>query len=159
VTPGQSVFIVPLNRVGTVLASEDARGEVEVEAGTIRIKVNIASLLAAPSTSAIAGPEVSPPWSGTEKNAKAAAAPPPVPMTVSLRGLTVDEALPILDKYLDDAALAGLQRVTVVHGKGTGALRKAVHGFLRTHPLVREFRLGGRGEGESGATIVELHSP
>ncbi len=158
VTPGQSVYIVPLNRVGTVLASDDARGEVEVEAGTMRIKVHITSLLAPPSTAAAARPEAPLPQSASGR-AKATEAPPAVPMKLSLRGLTVDEALPMLDKYLDDAALAGLQRVTVVHGKGTGALRKAVLEFLRTHPHVREFRLGGRGEGESGVTIVELHSP
>ena len=157
VTPGQAVFIVPLNRVGTVLASDDTHGDIEVEAGTIRIKVHITSLLAAPSAVAVARPEAPPLRPGAERG-KAAEAPPAVPITLSLRGLTVDEALPMLDKYLDDAALAGLQRVTVVHGKGTGALRKAVHEFLRRHPHVREFRLGGRGEGESGVTIVELHS-
>ncbi len=158
VTPGQPVFIVPLNRVGTVLASDDARGEVEVEAGTMRIKVHVTSLLAVPSTAHVARPDVPPLRPGAER-ARVAEEPPVVPMTLSLRGLTVDEALPMLDKYLDDAALAGLQRVTVVHGKGTGALRKAVHEFLRTHPHVQEFRLGGRGEGESGVTIVELHRP
>jgi DNA mismatch repair protein MutS2 len=156
--PGQAVFIVPLNRVGTVLASDDTRGEVEVEAGTMRIKVHITSLLAAPSTSVEARPVASPPGPEVER-AQTAERPPAVPMTLSLRGLTVDEALPMLDKYLDDAALAGVQRVTVVHGKGTGALRKGVHAFLRTHPHVREFRLGARGEGESGVTIVELHRP
>jgi DNA mismatch repair protein MutS2 len=158
VMPGQAVFIVPLNRVGTVLASDDTRGEVEVEAGTMRIKVHITSLLAAPSTSVEARPVASPPGPEVER-AQTAERPPAVPMTLSLRGLTVDEALPMLDKYLDDAALAGVQRVTVVHGKGTGALRKGVHAFLRTHPHVREFRLGARGEGESGVTIVELHRP
>jgi len=70
--------------------------------------------------------------------------------------MTVDEAIPILDKYLDEAFVAGLRRVTIVHGKGTGALRKAVHDFLKTHPHVKSYRLGGKGEGETGATIVEL---
>lgn len=158
VSPGQAVFIVPLNRVGTVLAPDDTRGEVEVEAGMMRIKVHVTSLLAAPSLAGIAQPEAIPQRRRAEGE-KAAEGLSVVPITLSLRGLTVDEALPILDKYLDDAAVAGLQRVTVVHGKGTGALRKAVHEFLRTHPHVREFRVGQRGEGESGVTIVELHSP
>jgi DNA mismatch repair protein MutS2 len=155
VTPGQSVYIVPLNRVGTVLASGDARGEVEVEAGPVRVKVHVASLRAAPRA---AGPARPPSLQKAERETRPEA-PPALPPTLSLRGLKVDEALPMLDKYLDDAALAGLRHITVVHGKGTGALRKAVHEFLRTHPHVRRFRLGERGEGESGVTIVELHSP
>ncbi|MBI2202015.1 MAG: Smr/MutS family protein [Armatimonadetes bacterium] len=61
-----------------------------------------------------------------------------------------------MDKYLDDAIVAGLPRVTVVHGKGTGALRKAVHEFLAGHPHVKSYRLGERGEGDTGATVVEL---
>jgi DNA mismatch repair protein MutS2 len=70
--------------------------------------------------------------------------------------MTVDEAVLALDKYLDDAALDGLPFVTVIHGKGTGTLRRALHDFLRHHPHVASFRLGGEGEGGSGATIVAL---
>src|SRR2546425_85039 len=83
VTPGQAVYIVPFSRVGTVLASEDTRGEVEVEAGTVRIKVHITSLVAAPSSAAMARPEISPLRPGAER-AKAAEGPPAVPMTLSL---------------------------------------------------------------------------
>ena len=70
--------------------------------------------------------------------------------------MTVDEAILALDKYLDEAALAGLPFVTVIHGKGTGTLRRALHDFLRHHPHAASFRLGGDGEGGSGATIVTL---
>ena len=70
--------------------------------------------------------------------------------------MTTEEALAELDKYLDDATLAGLPRVTVIHGKGTGTLRRAVHDHLAHHPEVASYRLGGDGEGGSGATIVEL---
>ena len=80
----------------------------------------------------------------------------PVPLSISLRGERVDEALSRLDKYLDDAFVARHRHVTIIHGKGTGALRRAVHDFLSHHPHVRAFRLGERGEGESGATVVEL---
>lgn len=156
VTPGQPVFIVPLNRVGAVVAAGDSHGEVEVEAGALRIRVNLTSLRAVPSPSAAASPATSERSRGPTQGIGAPASAA-VPLTMSLRGLTVDEALPMLDKYLDDAALAGLHQVTVVHGKGTGALRKAVHEFLRSHPHVRRFRLGERGEGDSGVTIVELH--
>jgi len=75
---------------------------------------------------------------------------------VSLRHLTVDEALLKLDKYLNDAFMAGVYQVTVVHGKGTGILRLATHRVLAKHPLVKSYRLGIYGEGEAGVTIVEL---
>jgi DNA mismatch repair protein MutS2 len=81
----------------------------------------------------------------------------PTPTKVDVRGMTGDEALPIVDKFLDDAFLAGFMRVEVIHGKGTGALRKKVGEFLATHPRVKSFRLGQWNEGGDGATIVELN--
>ncbi len=75
---------------------------------------------------------------------------------VHLRQLTVDEALLKLDKYLNDAFMAGLYQVRVVHGKGTGTLRRVVHEQLAKHPLVQSYRIGGYGEGGAGVTIVEL---
>ena len=75
---------------------------------------------------------------------------------VHLRHLTVDEALIKLDRYLNDAFVAGLYQVTVIHGKGTGTLRQAVRQQLAEHPLVKSYRPGGYGEGEAGVTIVEL---
>jgi DNA mismatch repair protein MutS2 len=79
-----------------------------------------------------------------------------VASSLALRGQRADEALEQLDKYLDDATLAGLRQVTVIHGKGTGALRQAVREHLSQHPEVETFRLGGESEGGSGATIVTL---
>jgi DNA mismatch repair protein MutS2 len=79
-----------------------------------------------------------------------------VASSLDLRGARVEEALEVLDRYLDDAALAGLERVTVVHGLGTGALRDAVRRIAAQNPLVRELRPGERGEGGDGATIVSL---
>jgi len=73
-----------------------------------------------------------------------------------LRRLTVDEALFRLDQYLYDAFMAGLPSVRIVHGKGTGKLRRAVHNSLAKHPLVKSYRLGEHGEGDYGVTIVEL---
>ena len=78
------------------------------------------------------------------------------PSEVHLRHLTVDEALLKLDKYLNDAIMAGLWQVRVVHGKGTGTLRQETHRTLARHPLVKSYRLGGYGEGGAGVTIVEL---
>ena len=79
-----------------------------------------------------------------------------VDLELRLRRLTVDEALPMLDQYLNAAFMAGLSSVRIVHGKGTGALRRAVHGVLKGHPLVMSFRYGDWGEGGAGVTIVEL---
>ena len=77
-------------------------------------------------------------------------------MSLDLRGARVDEALGALDRYLEDASLAGLARVSVIHGLGTGALRDAVRSDAAAHPLVRTVRAGERGEGGDGVTVVEL---
>lgn len=73
-----------------------------------------------------------------------------------IRRLTVDEALPKLEKYLDAAFMAGLPSVRIIHGKGTGTLRQVVHDTVEKHPLVKSYRLGEYGEGEAGVTIVEM---
>jgi len=126
-----------------------ARDEVEVEVGAMRVKVRLAELRT------IVGKESVPqPYPMSQPPGSFASAT--VPATISIRGQRVDDAIPKVDKYLDDALLAGMDRVTVVHGKGTGALRKAVHEFLASHPHVKSFRLGERNEGDAGATVVEL---
>jgi DNA mismatch repair protein MutS2 len=148
VHPGQEVYVVPLGRVGTVVGGPDGRGEVEIQAGVLRVRASLAALRAAPPTG-----------SGSplrEQTEPLPARPAAVPLSVSLRGLTAEEATAVLDRYLDDAFLAGLARVTVIHGKGTGALRRAVHHFLRGHPHVRSYRPGGPAEGGEGVTVVEL---
>jgi DNA mismatch repair protein MutS2 len=151
VRPGQPVFIRSLKRAGTVIAVPDTRGDVEVESGGMRVKVGLDGLRAV----AAAAPAEVPAEARRRKGGDIAIAGP-VPLSLSLRGERVDDALTKLDKYLDDAFVARHRQVTVIHGKGTGALRRAVHEFLSHHPHVRAFRLGERGEGESGATVVEL---
>jgi len=79
-----------------------------------------------------------------------------VNMELDLHAMTVDEAIPLLYDYLNDACLAGLNEVRIVHGKGTGTLRQAVMRELKKHPLVKSFRIGGRFEGSTGATVVHL---
>jgi DNA mismatch repair protein MutS2 len=82
---------------------------------------------------------------------------PSAPETeLDIRGMTGDEALPLVDKFIDDAILAGLHRIDIIHGKGTGALRKKVTEFLSQHPRVKGHRLGEWNEGGTGATVVEL---
>ena len=73
-----------------------------------------------------------------------------------MRGQNAEEALMILDQFIDNCALSGVKTITIIHGKGTGVLRKAVHQRLKSHKLIRVFRLGVYGEGESGVTIAEL---
>jgi DNA mismatch repair protein MutS2 len=84
--------------------------------------------------------------------------PPSVSMELEVRGRLVDEVLPDLDKYLDDAFRAGLPWVRIVHGKGTGALARAVRGMLASHPLVKDYEVAPREEGGEGATIAHLAS-
>jgi DNA mismatch repair protein MutS2 len=81
---------------------------------------------------------------------------PPIINTIQLRRLTVDEALLSLDKYLDDAFMAGLSNVSIIHGKGTGTLRQSIRDRLLNHPLVKSYRPGDYGEGGDGVTVVEL---
>lgn len=148
VQPGQAVFVVPLGTSGTVVGLS-TRDEVEVEVGTIRVKVQREALRT------VVGKDTLPqPYPPVQRERVAAVRE--VPGSISIRGQRVEEAIPTLDKYLDDAFVAGVPKVTVVHGKGTGALRKAVHEFLATHPHVKSFRLGERHEGDTGATVVEL---
>jgi DNA mismatch repair protein MutS2 len=77
-------------------------------------------------------------------------------MEVDLRGMTFDEAMPEVDKYLDDVYLAGLKEVRLIHGKGTGALRAKIGRFLKGHPRVRAHRLGAWNEGDTGVTVVTI---
>jgi len=79
-----------------------------------------------------------------------------ISLDVDLRGLTFDEASDVVDKYLDDLSMADMERATIIHGKGTGALRQKIGDFLKKHPLVRDQRLGNPAEGGAGVTIVEL---
>jgi DNA mismatch repair protein MutS2 len=147
--PGEMVFVVSLNQRGTVEAGPDSRGEVELQVGSVKLRVPVTDLRRPPAGEASPLPQ---PRSGAPGLAKALA----VSASLDLRGLRAEDAVAELDKYLDDATLAGLTQVTVIHGKGTGALRQAVRDHLSRHPEVVAFRLGGESEGGSGATIVEL---
>jgi len=149
VHPGQTVFVVPLGTSGTIVGSSSQDDVVEVEVGAMRVKARRRELRT------VVGRE-SVPQSYPQPERTRSEPPANIPVSISIRGQRVEEAIPTVDKYLDDAFLAGVERVTVVHGKGTGALRKAVHDFLTGHPHVRSFRLGERNEGDAGATVVEL---
>ena len=143
---GDRVIVEGTSEVATVMSVDDARGQAEVAAGQLRLRVPLASLRLAP-----AGPDRI-----ESTRPKVTGGASSVPLQLDLRGARAEEALEELDRYLNDASLAGYDRVRVVHGKGTGALRAAVGQALAKHPLVRGHEIAGRTEGGEGATIVTL---
>ena len=147
---GDSIKVLSLNLKGTVSTLPDAKGNLFVQMGILRSQVNIRDLEKLDDT-VITGGNFSKTGSGKIKMSKSAS----VSTEINLLGKTVDEAIMELDKYLDDAYIAHLPSVRIVHGKGTGALRKGVHNYLRRQKHVKSYRLGEFGEGDAGVTIVE----
>ena len=148
---GDSIKVLSLNLKGTVSTLPDAKGNLFVQMGILRSQVNIRDLEKLDDT-VITGGNFSKTGSGKIKMSKSAS----VSTEINLLGKTVDEAIMELDKYLDDAYIAHLLSVRIVHGKGTGALRKGVHNYLRRQKHVKSYRLGEFGEGDAGVTIVEF---
>lgn len=148
---GDSVKILSMNLKGTVHTLPDAKGNLFVQAGILRYQTNIRDLILVndDATPAVHNTKTS---AGKLKMSKSLSVSP----EINLIGKTVDEALMELDKYLDDAYLAHLKSVRIVHGKGTGALRKAVQGHLKRQKYVKAFHLGEFGEGDAGVTIAEF---
>ena len=148
---GDSIKVLSLNLKGTVSTLPDAKGNLFVQMGILRSQVNIRDLEKLDDT-VITGGNFSKTGSGKIKMSKSAS----VSTEINLLGKTVDEAIMELDKYLDDAYIAHLPSVRIVHGKGTGALRKGIHNYLRRQKHVKSYRLGEFGEGDAGVTIVEF---
>lgn len=148
---GDSVKILSMNLKGTVHTLPDAKGNLFVQAGILRYQTNIRDLVLVneDATPVVHNTKTG---AGKLKMAKSLSVSP----EINLIGKTVDEALMELDKYLDDAYLAHLKSVRIVHGKGTGALRKAVQGHLKRQKYVKSFHLGEFGEGDAGVTIAEF---
>lgn len=151
---GDSVKVLSMNLKGTVHTLPNAKGDLYVQMGILRSLVNINDLVLIDdeSTSPIAKKYGGGSSSGKIKMSKSAS----VSTEINLIGMTVDEAIAHLDKYLDDAYIAHLPSVRIVHGKGTGALRSAVHTHLKRQKYVKSFRLGEAGEGDAGVTIAEF---
>ena len=146
---GDSVKIISMGLKGTVSTLPDAKGNLFVQCGIMRTQTNIRDLALAEEQT-ITTPTLQRTNTGKIKMSKTFS----VSTEINLLGRTVDEAISELDKYLDDAYLAHLPSVRVVHGKGTGALRSAVHNHLKRLKYVKEYRLGEFGEGDAGVTIV-----
>ncbi len=148
---GDSVNVISLNIKGTISTLPNAKGDLYVQMGILRSLVNIKDIELI-DEEVITAPGYNKTQSGKIKMSKSATIHP----DINLIGKTVDEALSELEKYLDDAYLAHLPQVTVIHGRGTGALRGAVHARLKKLSYVKSFRLGAFGEGGEGVTIVEF---
>lgn len=143
---GDTVNIVTLDQKATVLSAPDSKGEVMVQAGVMKLNVKLKDIRLIEEKKAAA------PTSGKV----GLGAGKQVGLELDVRGMLVDEANIIVDRYLDDAYNAGLSEVNIIHGKGTGALRAGVQAFLKRHPLVKGYRMGSYGEGDAGVTVVTL---
>ncbi len=144
---GDEVEILTLNTRGTVLAPPDAKGEVQLQAGILKLKAHLSQLRLVKEEK----PKVK-----TVVHAQTGSMTRAVRTECDIRGMAVDEAIPVVDQFLDEAVLSALNEVSVIHGKGTGVLRSGIQQHLRHHPHVKSFRLGVYGEGESGVTVVTL---
>lgn len=145
---GETVEVLSLNQVGTVLTEPDEKGNLDVQVGIMKVNVHISTLRRTDSEE-------------KEKNtfkAKKIASNKSraIKNEIDLRGKTIEEAILDIDKYLDDSYIAGLNEVYIIHGKGTGALRDGVKNYLRGHKHVKSFRTGKYGEGGDGVTVVEI---
>lgn len=149
---GDGVKVLSLNLKGTVSTLPDSKGFLFVQMGIMRSKIHISDLALLKEEAVITAPHMQKTSSGKIRMSKSAS----IGIEINLLGKTVDEAIAELDKYLDDAYLAHMPSVRIVHGKGTGALRKGVHNYLRKVKYVSSFRLGEFGEGDAGVTIVEF---
>lgn len=143
---GQTVLVTNIDKQGMVLTLPDSNGNLTIQVGIMKINSNIKFLKIVEEKSN----------SKKERVNTSNMRSPNIQTEIDLRGQLLDDALMLVDKYLDDSAMSGLNQVTIIHGKGTGALRTGIHKFLKHHPHVRTFRLGVFGEGEAGVTIVEL---
>lgn len=162
IKPGDLVKVVSMGLKGTISSKPDTKGDLFVQCGIIRSKVNIKDLVLINEDALSASASYKKNYGGTDSSkrtgggsigmSKAAT----LSTEINLLGKTVDEALSELDKYLDDAYLSHAPSVRIVHGKGTGALRQAVHQYLKRISYVKSFHLGEYGEGDSGVTIAEF---
>ena len=141
-----------MNLTGTISSLPDSRGNVTVQMGILRSQVNISDLEIIEEQNPYAPKNMRRTGGGKIKMSKSLSVSP----EINLLGKTVDEAVAELDKYLDDALLSHLNSVRVVHGKGTGALRKGIHEYLRRQKHVKSYHLAEFGEGDAGVTIVNL---
>ena len=143
------VFVNKFNQDGIILSLPNKSNQVQVQIGSLKTNININNLS---FSNKIIKKEIPTNKSKGKFNLKSR----DVSSEINVIGQNVEEAIFVIDKYLDDCAMAGLPSARIVHGKGTGKLREGIHIFLKKHPHVKSFRLGTFGEGEMGVTIVEI---
>lgn len=143
---GDGVLVVGINQHGTVISLPDKNKEVVVQVGAMKMNVPVKG------TRLIKNKNKEESFATFKVETKAKNISP----QIDLRGQRLDEALDVVDKYIDDASISGLKKVTIIHGKGTGILRSGIHQYLKTNSNVKTYRLGRFGEGEMGVTVVEL---
>lgn len=149
---GDRVFVHSLNQSGVVTSEPNQKGEVMVSAGIMNIKLKIKDLSLDTDYVEPKKEIPKPKKQASFKNKKSMT----VSYEIDLRGLYVDEGIMKVDKFIDDAFLAGMDTISIIHGKGTGALKNGIHEYLRRHRKVESYRLGEFGEGDAGVTIVKL---
>ena len=147
IKPNTEVFVSSLGQNGIIVSNISKSNEVQVQIGSMKMNINIKYLEKVKSSNKKASSTIS--YNSVSKTRTAKS-------EINVIGLNIDEAIPVVDKFLDDSYLAKLQTVRIVHGKGTGKLREGIHKFLKTNSHVKSFRIGTFGEGEMGVTVVEL---
>ena len=153
VTIGMTVLVKTLNQNGTVLTLPNKSNEVQVQIGSMKMTVKTDKLVAIKNNTQKSNNKQK---SFSSRNFNNKLKSKIAVTEINVIGETVEEAIFVVDKFLDDSALANLSTVRIVHGKGTGKLRQGIHNFLKTNSHVKSFRLGTFGEGETGVTVVEL---
>ena len=149
IKPNKEVFVTTIGQNGIVLSHVSKSNEVQVQVGLLKMNVNIKHLKNPTSGSSTSSMQKNFGSSSISKTRT-------VQSEINVIGLNVEEAIFVVDKFLDDACLSRLETVRIVHGKGTGKLKNGIHQFLKNHPHAKTFRLGTFGEGETGVTIVTL---
>ncbi|MBE7051410.1 MAG: endonuclease MutS2 [Ruminococcaceae bacterium] len=149
VSPGQDVELVSMHQSGTVLSQPDANGNFQVRVGIMKLTVNLKDVRIKKEEKVVKKKSKS---SGGQSVSKTMS----LSSELDVRGETVDSAVLLIDKFLDDALLSSLGQVRIIHGKGTGQLRQGIHSYLKRLSYVKSYRLGVFGEGDSGVTIVEF---
>ncbi|MBC7958356.1 MAG: endonuclease MutS2 [Vallitaleaceae bacterium] len=150
---GDAIYVASLDQSGVVITPPNSKGEVQVQLGIMQTKVHMSTVSLVHTEESEAVKKAKSRGTGKQMDISRSLS---ISSEIDVRGKTSDEALTEIEKYLDDAYLTHLPQVTIIHGKGTGALRSAVHAQLRKIKYIKSYRLGAYGEGENGVTIVEF---
>ena len=147
VQAGESYHVISIHNTATVLKAPDTRGMVQIQAGVIKMNVPLSDLRSLPKVQKKRAPVMG---KAILQNIQE------VKMDLDLRGMTVDDGIVEVDRYIDLCVRNGRKEFNIIHGKGTGALRSGIQAYLKNHPRVKSYRIGAYGEGDAGVTVVTL---